>query len=207
MKEIYLLRKIILEKLSTQTDVDFVKIDKKFKKEIENYFALTEKEAKILTLGKNQEMDPEASFKYFRAMERIEIRKKIIQILLAVALDKVPDRKSRILFFQLLELSEDLISFFEEENIYKECLSEFTKSDFLSGKISDFNAFYTLNKKEIKRHLLNAKLKEDFISLLEALFLTSLFWFILREGNIKKIRKSDLYIYLLSKELKERYKK
>ncbi len=208
MKEIYMLRKIVLEKLSTQTDIDFVKIDDNFKKEIENYFALAEeREEKILTLRRDQEMDPEASFKYFRAMERIEVRKKIIQILLAIALDKVPDKKSRFLFFQLLELSKDLIDFFEEEDVYRESVREFKNSDFLLNRIRDFDKFYALNKKEIKSFLLKAKEKENFIFLLEALFLTSLFWFIIREGNIRKIRKSDLYIYLLSKELKERYKK
>ncbi len=208
IKKIYMLRKLILERLHTQRDIDFVKIDDKFKQEIEEYFAKAEeKEEILLSFRKNQEMDPQASFKYFRAMERIETRRKVLQLLVAIALGKVPNKKSKLLFMQLYEAVRDLAKLFDEKDVYETSMREVLKSEFLSNYIDDFNSFYKFNKNEIETFLKEAKTKNDFIPIFDALFLTSLFWFTIREGNIKRIRKSDLFIYLLAKKLKEDYQK
>ncbi len=208
VKKIYLLRKLILERIHTRRDIDFVKIDENLTKEIEDYFSQAEeKEEVLLSLRKEQQMDPNASLKYFRAIERIEIRRKVLQLLLAIALNKVPNKKGTLLFKQLYDSVMDMVKLFEEKDVFEGSKREVLKSEFLTTYIDDFEFFYKFNKDEIENHLKQAKENKDFILIFEALFLMALFWFTIREGNIEKIRKSDLFIYLLSKKLKEEYQK
>ncbi len=208
VKKIYILRKLILERIHTQRDIDFVKIDENLTKEIEDYFSQAEeKEEVLLSLRKKQQMDPDASLKYFRAMERIEIRRKVLQHLLAIALNKVPNKKGALLFKQLYDLVMDMVKLFEEKDVFEGSKREVLKSEFLTTYIDNFDFFYKFNKEEIENYLKQAKKNRDFIPIFEALFLTALFWFTIREGNIENIRKSDLFIYLLSKKLKEEYQK
>ncbi len=202
-----MLRKIILEKIYTQREIDFIKIDSVFVKEMEEYFKKADNDEKdILTLRRRITLDPSSSFKYFRAMERIEIRKKVIQLLLAIAINKVPNKTDKFILKQLSEITDSLISLFDEKDVYESGMKEFLNSDFLINYMDNFKEYYDFNIKEIKDKFAKGKKDGDFIAVLETLFLSSLFWFTLREGNLQKIRKSDLYIYLLSKKLIEEYK-
>ncbi len=207
IKKYYELRKTILEKIYMQRDIDFIKIDEYFVNEIDNYFKQAEDDEEMIEkLRKRKSLDPNSSLEYFRAMERIEIRKKIIQTLLSIALKKVPNIRDNIVFMQLYQLSEQLITLFNERDVYECSFKEFMQSDFLKSKIDGFKEFYDFNVKEINDNLKKGKENKDFLFILEALFLSALFWFTIREGKLERIRKSDLYIYLLSKKLKEEYK-
>jgi hypothetical protein len=207
IKKYYMLRKLILEKIHTQRGIDFIKIDNIFIKEIEEYFKKAENDEKeILSLRKRENLDSTSSLRYFRAMERIEIRKKVIQLLLAIAIDKVPHKTDKFVLKQLYDISESLISLFYEKDVFESGMKEFLSSEFLINYMDNFKEYYDFNIKEIKNKLIKGKEENNFIPILESLFLSSLFWFTLREGDLRKIRESDLYIYLLSKKLIEEYK-
>ncbi len=208
VKKYYDLRKKVLEKLYFHMDIDFISIDNNFVKEVEDYFLKADTDEEIVQkLRRKKNLDPELSEILIRTIDRIEVRKKIIQTLLSIVLGDVPDIRDPFLFKQLYDITEELFNLFFEKDIYEGSLRDYINSDFLSDYIYNFKDYYKFSVDEIKEKLLYAKKNKDFVSIFEALFLISIFWFTIREGDINKIRKSDIYIYLLSKKLIEKYRK
>ncbi len=81
------------------------------------------------------------------------------------------------------------------------------------GVLDDTNMWYyrgqvTKNYKEIVEIVESAKtaVVEDYCKLFEALQRICLFWFSVKNEDIKQVRKSDIYIYQLTRILLKRYR-
>lgn len=156
--------------------------------------------------------DPVITFKdtarLFRRKERLTNTKHLLQYLLLFLEDMPPPERVRQLpenpFIQFRDFVIAWISDLKEDDVVDAVLREYEELGIINssnlwvfkGKIRLFHD----NLKESLRHV-----KEPVPDSYKALFLVlkkiSLFWFGIRREDLKRIRKSDLFIYKLARIL------
>lgn len=150
-------------------------------------------------------------FKFFRSRERTRNTRLIVHYLVAflskIPLNKEAEEKGVNCFEQLKSLVIYNINLLKENNVTNAILKEHEKL----GLLNETNIWYyrgQVNKNY--RQLLAAAQSaesaviEDYCKLFEALQRLSLFWFSVRNEDINRVRKSDLYIYRLTRLLMKR---
>jgi hypothetical protein len=157
------------------------------------------------------QIDSTDTFKFFRSQERIRNTRLIIQYLMAY-LSKVPLKKEieeKVLnpFEQIKSFIFYTIHLIKENDVNNAILREHERL----GLLNETNIWYYRGqiKKNYEQVLAVAQgaetaVIEDYCRLFEALQRFSLFWFSVRSEDINRVRKSDIYIYQLSRVLMKR---
>ncbi len=151
------------------------------------------------------------TFKFFRSPERIQNTRLIIQHLMAF-LAKVPLKKEieeKVVnpFEQIKSFTFYHIHLLKENDVNNAILREHERL----GLLKETNTWYyrgqiNKNYQQILAVAQEAKTAviKDYCKLFEALQRLSLFWFSVRSEDINRIRKSDLYLYQLTRLLMKR---
>lgn len=151
------------------------------------------------------------TFKFFRSQERIRNTRLIIQYLMAF-LSKVPLKKEieeKVVnpFEQLKSFALYNIHLLKESDVNNAILKEHESL----GLLNETNIWYyrgqiNKNYEQVLAVAQSAKTAviEDYCKIFEALQRLSLFWFSVRSEDITRVRKSDLYIYQLTRILMKR---
>ncbi len=174
------------------------------KVEQENVRYLQERQSKLIS--------SDDTYKFFRCQERTRNIRLLLQYLVAF-LTKLPlkgDIEEKVVnpFQQLKTFSRLALELLKETDVTEAILKEHEKL----GLLNDTNAWYykgqiSKNYKEIYQLLRMAGniTVREYCILFEVLHRLCLFWFSVRNENIKRVRKSDLYIYKLTLLLLHKY--
>lgn len=170
-----------------------------------------EENVKFLHARGTQQITSTDTFRFFRSQERNQNIQLILQYLLAF-LTKLPlkeDIDETVVnpFEQLKEFIFFHAGLLKELDVSTAILREHERL----GLLTETNTWYyrgqvNKNYKQVVEVLESAKAPviEDYCKLFEALQRLSLFWFSVRSENIKRVRKSDIYLYKLSLILMKR---
>jgi len=149
--------------------------------------------------------------KLFRRKERLANTKHILQYLMLFIEELPTPERARQLpenpFVQFREFVINLVADLKEEDVAQAVLREYEDLGILNqsnlwihkGKIRLFHDKLMESLKDAREPDL-----ESYSILVNTLKKTSLFWFGIRRENLERIRKSDLYIYKLSRVLQHK---
>jgi hypothetical protein len=185
----------------------------KLKQDIEDYFNTTALEGyRIIKFRKNNEVSSKDTFKFFRYKERTQNTHHIIQYMVAF-LEKLPlaeDIVNEVInpFEQFKGFVRYNIDLLIEADVVEGILGEYQRT----GLLNDKNSWYYKGQIEKLYNYLSKMLdeaaqpvKSDYEKLLKIVQRLCLFWFSLRGENYQRVRKSDIFLYKLSKILTEKY--
>jgi hypothetical protein len=174
--------------------------------DVNQYIQTAEEEnVKFLHSRGKQQITSTDTFRFFRSQERNQNTPLILQYMLAF-LTKIPlkeeiDETVVNPFRQLKEFALFHASLLKEADVCTAILREHERL----GLLTETNTWYyrgqvNKNYKQVVEALESAKepVIEDYCKLFDALQRLSLFWFSVRSENIKRVRKSDIYLYKLS---------
>ena len=161
-----------------------------------------------------QEMGSSATFKFLRCHERVQNTKLILQYLVTF-LTKLPLEKDVEIEGRLVNPFEQLKSFtiyklnlLIEKDVNEAILREHQRL----GLLTETNLWYYRGQIDKSHKTLtefitsaNSATVEDFRKLFLGLQRLCTFWFSVRNEEIIRVRKSDLYIYKLTRYLLEKY--
>ncbi len=180
---------------------------------IEEYIQIVEIEnVKFLQARKAGEISSAETFKFFRSQERSRNTRLILQYLVAF-LDKLPlkdDFEEKMInpFLQMKTFTRNNINLLKDADVGEAILKEHEKL----GLLQESNAWYyrgqiSKNHKQILKVIESARLPipRHYCALFEALNRLCLFWFSVRNENIKRVRRSDIFIYKLTLILLNRH--
>lgn len=180
--------------------------------DVHNYIKTAEEDnVRFLQTKTQGQIDSKETATFFRGHERTRNNRVILQYLVAF-LSKLPMQediegkivnpfeqlKSFILYNVNLLKDPDVVSIILAEHERLGLLNE-TNSWYYRGQISK-------NYKQILEVVESARTisREGYCKLFEALQRFCLFWFSVRNEDVKRVRKSDMYIYQLSRLLMKR---
>ena len=182
--------------------------------DISTFIGTVEQEnERYLQARKSLQVVSEDTVKFFRNQKRVQNVCLILQYL-AAFLSRLPLTR---------EIEGQQVNPFEQLKTFTRFRADLLKtSDVLSsilmeykrvGVLDDTNGWYykgqvTKNYKQIIEIVESAKtaVVEDYCKLFEALQRICLFWFSVKNEDIKKVRKSDIYIYQVTRILLKRYR-
>jgi hypothetical protein len=182
--------------------------------DINHFIDTVEQEnVKFLIARKNLQVASDDIVKLFRNQKRIQNVCWILQYLVAF-LSKLPLKE---------EIEGQQVNPFEQLKTFTHFRVDLLKTPDVSrsilrgyerlGLLDESNAWYyrgqiSKNYKQIIEMVEKAKtaIVEDYCRLFEALHRLCLFWFSVRNEDIKQVRKSDIYIYKLTRILLNRYR-
>ena len=180
--------------------------------DVSQYIGTVEEEnVKFLHSRGKQQITSTDTFRFFRSQERNQNTRLILQYLLTF-LTKIPlkeDIDETVVnpFIQLKEFIQFQTGLLKETDVGNAILREHERL----GLLTETNTWYyrgqvNKNYKQVIELLENAKepVIEDYCKLFDALQHLSIFWFSVRSENIKRVRKSDIYLYKLSLILMKR---
>lgn len=170
-----------------------------------------EENVKFLHSRGKQQITSTDTFRFFRSQERSQNTRLILQYMLTF-LTKIPlkeDIDETVVnpFKQLKEFILFHASLLKEADVSTAILREHERL----GLLTETNTWYyrgqvNKNYKQVVEMLESAKepVIGDYCKLFDALQRISIFWFSVRSENIKRVRKSDIYLYKLSLILMKR---
>lgn len=180
--------------------------------DVQSYIKTAEEDSvKFLNARNPGQISHEDTVKFFRGHERTRNIRVILQYLVAF-LSKIPmeeDIQDKIVnpFEQLKSFTLYNVNQLKDPDVIEIILREHERL----GLLKETNAWYyrgqiNKNYKQILEVVENAAKisREGYCKLFEALQRLCLFWFSVRNEDIKRIRKSDIYIYRLSRLLMRR---
>jgi hypothetical protein len=182
--------------------------------DVNEYVKSVEQESvQMLHARKNRQITSKDTFKFFRSQERNRNTRLLLQYLVTflneLPMEKDIDGKLVNPFDQLKSFSRFWLGLLKENDVTNAILSEHEKL----GLLNETNAWYyrgQINKsyKQISDVLARAQkpIVEHYCLLFEALQRICLFWFSVRNENINRVRKSDVYLFKLSWILLNRYR-
>jgi len=163
----------------------------------------------------NQKIDSDKTYKFLRSQERVNNTKLILQYLITF-LKKLPleediEEEGRTVnpFEQLKTFILRSIGLLKESDVEEAILREHKRL----GLLNETNLWYYRGQidksyREIWKSVEDAQKAtlQDYRKLFFSLQRLCTFWFSVRNEEIKRIRKSDLMIYRLTRYLLEKYK-
>jgi hypothetical protein len=192
------------ENLSDPAEREFLFI------ELRHYLRIIDLEMDRATEARQNDeaVDPDMAEVFFRAKERNENVKQLLQYMMAF-LAKIPlrediERDIADPFAQFKTFANFQISLLLEADVRRAILREYRKR----GLVNDGNEWYyklaVVERCEEEMHLVKKAVepsREDWNRIFRALQDNCRFWFEVRQLDMKRIRKSDVYIYRLSRLL------
>jgi hypothetical protein len=199
---------IAREDLFDEAQLDFTII------EVKHYIRNVEVDWMQIMAERSQpnEMNPDEALFFFRSRERLDNSKFLLQYLLSFVdrLPLQPDLAGDIAnpFAQFKSFVQFQIALLKEEDVAKAIMQEYTSL----GLVNEANRWYydfKLSEKfdELGKLVEGACIAtvDAYFQLFDALQRLSLFWFEIRGDNIRRVRKSDMYIYKLAQILMMKY--
>lgn len=166
---------------------------------------------KFLNAREKQQITSTDTYRFFRSQERSRNIRLILQYLVTF-LTKIPLKK---------DIKEDVVNPFEQLKTFTRFHTDLLKEPDVGnailreherlGLLTETNTWYyrgqiNKNYKQVVEVLDSAAAIsiDGYCRLFEALQRLCLFWFSVRNENIKRVRKSDIYIYKLTRILMAR---
>lgn len=181
--------------------------------DVHQYVKTVEQESvQLLHARKNRQITSTDTFKFFRSQERNRNTRLLLQYLVTF-LNDLPEEKDidgKLVnpFDQLKAFTGFWLSLLKEPDVSNAILREHEKL----GLLNETNAWYyrgQINKnfQQISEVLARSQkaVTEHYCLLFEAIQRICLFWFSVRNENLKRVRKSDVYLYKLTCILLKRY--
>lgn len=181
--------------------------------EINQYIKVMEQEnIRFLHEREKETISSTDTLRFFRSQERTRNTRLILQYLMtflkALPTEAEIDKKLINPFDQLKSFIQFSVNLLKEPDVTNAILREHERL----GLLNETNSWYyrgQINKsfKQILEVVENARNvnQEEWCKLFEALHRLTLFWFSVRSENIKRVRKSDIYIFKLSMLLLNKY--
>lgn len=178
------------------------------------YLKTVEKEnLKFLHAEENQNINSNETLKFFRSQERIRNWRLILQYLVTF-LSKIPlkeDFEEKVVnpFKQLKSFTRFYLNLLKQSDVIEAILREHKEL----GLLTETNIWYykgQINKNYIQilevLESAESAVIEDYCEIFETLQRLCLFWFSVRNEDIKRIRNSDIYVYKLTYILLNRHR-
>ena len=182
------------------------------KAEIELFLNKTEaSQAEVLAERSNLLSPPAALEIFFRSRERNEKIGQILQYLLAflVHIPETAEGESKL--FSPIEQFRECVCFevdlLLEKDVNKTVFNEINRMGTLNGdNVWDYQRRIFEKNRELNKLLSTngCKSSSKFITLCQVLEQLCLFWFDFKQGDMRHIRCSDIYIYILARILQGR---
>lgn len=182
--------------------------------EVNQYIKIVEQEnVRFLHERKKEIISSTDTLRFFRSQERTRNTRLVLQYLMTF-LNKLPqekeiDKKLVNPFDQLKSFIQFSVNLLKEPDVTNAILREHERL----GLLNETNSWYyrgQVNKsyKQILEVVEQAHraVQGEWCKLFEALHRLSLFWFSVRSENIKRVRKSDIYLCKLTLLLLNKYK-
>ena len=200
--------------LYPSTGIEYKLAVQKLITDISIYIGTMEQEnEKYLQTRKSLQVISDYTVNFFRNQKRVQNVCLILQYL-AAFLSKLPLKEE--IEGQQVNPFEQLKSFtrFRADLLKTPDVLSFILMEYMRvGVLDKTNVWYyrglvSKNNKQIIEIVENAKtaVVEDYCKLFEALQRICLFWFSVKNEDIKQVRKSDIYIYKLTRILLNRYR-
>lgn len=181
-----------------------------------NHYVKTveEQSVQMLHARKNRQITSTDTFRFFRSQERNRNTRLLLQYLVTFTneLPLEPDIEDNLVnpFEQLKSFIRFSVNLLKDADVTAAILREHEKL----GLLNDTNAWYyrgQINKshKQIIDAIESAArpVVEDYVRLFEAVEGIGLFWFAVRNENINRVRRSDVYLFKMSQILINRYRR
>jgi len=152
------------------------------------------------------------ALRFFKSTVRSENIEHILQYLLLFLTENPAadrsDAESAALFFQFREFVENEAKLLAENDVIAAILGEFLRFDLLNdSNLADFEKNIRAKHLEISEWVrqADAPTVTGFQTLFRALKEMSLFWFDIRQQDIRRVSRSDIYIYKSIRLLERRF--
>ncbi|UCH92640.1 MAG: hypothetical protein JSV88_20415 [Candidatus Aminicenantes bacterium] len=176
---------------------------------------MEDEEVQYFKVREGEKIGASETYKFFRSHERTRNTKFILQYL-TTFLAKLPLEKDIELegrtvdpFKQLKSFTLFNINLIKDKDVNAAILREHEKL----GLLTDTNLWYYRGQIDKSHKMLREVVESvksatvpDYHKLFSTLQRLSTFWFSVRNEEIKRVRKSDLYIYKLARYLLEKYR-
>jgi hypothetical protein len=170
-------------------------------------------QAEILAERSNFFVSPATLEIFFRSKERNEKTGQILQYLLAFLVHIPGTAENESKAFNPIEQFQECVRFLVdlllEEGVSKAVFNEINQMGSLNGdNVWDFQRRIIEKNRELNELLATGTCKEasTFFTLCLVLENLCLFWFDVKGEDIQRIRRSDIYIYKLTRILQDRYR-
>ncbi len=207
-------RETVIEKLEKENYKSNKKI-KELIKEVNVYIEKVEDESLeslIKKKGVDKVLSSTEAFKFLRSMERIENTKFTLQYLIKF-IEKLPGKdiiKNELEnpFKQFKGFVENLVNLLISDDVVFAILREHIRAGLINEKnIDDYKKKIDKIYNEINEILKTVKEPDEmsYKKLLVILINFSKLWFMVRNEDLRYVRKSDIYIYKLSNIILSKY--
>lgn len=185
----------------------------KFLADIKNYIRIMELEAVEFHMKNRDEshLTYYETLDFFRNSERLQNTKYILQYQIKFTEELPLEEKAAKLpenpFLQFRGFVLFMIKQLQEADVIESIMREYKELGLLTDKTKWY--YKGIVKRAYDEMIMtaadaNKAIPEDYRKLFTALKKHSLFWFSIRRENVQRVRKSDMYIYRLSRILSSR---
>jgi len=214
-KKIYILRRKCLARVEKEIEENKTYLTQKMINKIRTYTSNIESiQSKKLNELEKKNIRAEDRFKFIRSRKRILNSKSILQYLIGMHRGKISlssdlEESLIYIFLELKTLARFNIETIIEDDVIEFIKTKYLRSNFLLENIDNIMEYIEISYKEIVNLIKSADYPDinNFVDLFTALKLDSIFWFTIKEGKVSQIRKSTLFIYLLTNNLLSKIEK
>jgi hypothetical protein len=169
-------------------------------------------QAEVLAERSNLVFSPANLEKFFRKKERNEKISQILQYLLTFLVHIPGTAESENKAFNQIEQFRECIRFevdlLLEEDVKKAVFNEINCVDSLNGdNVWDYQGRIIEKNRELNELIITgaSEVSSIFFTLCLVLEQLCVFWFDVKQGDIRRTRRSDIYMYKLAKILQDQY--
>jgi hypothetical protein len=183
------------------------------KSEVELFLNKTEaSQAEVLAERSRQIFSPSALEHFFRSKERNEYIRQILQYMLTflVHIPGTAESENKLVnpIEQFREFIRYEVALLLEEDVNKAVFNEINQMGSQDGdNVWDYRGRIIEKNRELNELISTgtSEISSIFFTLCMVLEHLCLFWFDVKQGDINRIRSSDIYIYKLARILQGRY--